>query len=728
VLVRLARRCYRSRRLVLLVWAAIAAGFTVLNSAYGGSFRDEYELPGTESQEAFDLLAEHGMDVLAGFTGRVVFHADDVTDPDVQQGVEALVAELDATIPESEVSSPHAEDAVYQISEDSTVAFAELNLSDRGDAQYDQAAAEARAIVEDFAGTPRLPDTQVELGGELFIEDAEFSTEGIGVVAAAVILLIAFGSVLAMGLPLITALFGIGTGVAVVGLAAQVMTMPTFATQTVLMIGIGVGIDYSLFIVTRFRESLGRGSEPEQAVTEAINTAGRAVVVAGTTVIIAVMGLLVAGVPMIHGLAVGIVLGVLLTLLATVTLLPAVLGFVGHNIDKLGLPHRRGMRAAGQRTVWHRWSRLIQGHPLPALLIALGVIAVLALPLLGIRLGFSDAGNRPTDDTTRRAYDLLAEGFGPGFNGPLLLAAETPGGADDLEVLGPLWAELNQAPGVAIAAPPEPTDDASAATLVVIPESAPQDEATTDLVHTLRDDVITPVLEGTDVEVKVGGLTAAAVDFADHLTVRMVWLIAIVLALSFVVLMGMFRSPVVALKAVLVNLLSVGAAYGVIVAVFQWGWGPRLGGMGQEGPIDAWVPMAMFAIVFGLSMDYEVFLLAGIREFYDRSGDSSQAVADGLAATARVITAAAAIMVCVFGAFVLSDIRALQMAGLGLATAIAVDASITRMIVVPSVMSVLGRTAWWLPTWLHRILPHVHVQAEGDRPPQHTNPGDDPET
>jgi putative drug exporter of the RND superfamily len=736
MITRIARMSYRRRRAVVVLWIGILVAISGLSTAFGGTFRDVFELPGSESQEAFDLLEEHGVDAYTGESGQVVFTADDVTAPEVRRGMEALFAELDAALEDSEIVSPYDAGAGHQISDDGRIAYGAVNLADRGTDEYEEDAETARSLIDAAA----VPGTQIELGGDVFIEEAEFSSEAIGLIAAIVILLIAFGSLLAMGLPLLTALFGIGTGVALVTLVVNFVNMPSFATQTVLMIGIGVGIDYALFIVTRYREELTNGTTPEAAVVRALSTAGRAVLFAGTTVIIAILGLLLIGLDMVRGLAVGISIGVATTMLATLTLLPAVLGFVGRNIDRLGLPHRRRAQAGGDhRSIWFRWSRVIQRRPWPALIIATGVLLLLAAPLFSLRLGFGDTGNQPTDTTTRRAYDLISEGFGPGSNGPLLIAAETPAGASDVAVLEELAAELNRTPGVAFAAPPRANDSASAAFMTVIPTTSPQDEATTDLVHALRDEVIPPVVEGSTAEVKVGGGPSAVVDVAEYMNQRLLWLIAAVLAVSFLVLVVVFRSVVVPVQAIVMNLLSVGAAYGILVAVFQWGWGAGLLGIGRAGPIDAWVPMMLFAIVFGLSMDYEVFLLSRIREHYDRSRDkplsptapseagdwrrrhNSIAVANGLASTARVITAAAAIMVCVFGAFVLGDERSLQMFGLGLAAAIAIDATIVRLMIVPSAMEVVGGRNWWLPDWLDRVLPRIDFDradaptGDGDR-------------
>jgi RND superfamily putative drug exporter len=527
-----------------------------------------------------------------------------------------------------------------------------------------------------------------------------------------IILLIAFGSVLAMGLPLLTAALGITSGIALVGLAVHVIDMPSFSNQAVMMIAIGVGIDYALFIVTRYREGLHAGKDPEQAVVRAIDTAGRAVLFAGITVIIAVLGLFTVGLDMINGLAVGISLGVLMTMLTALTLLPAVLGFVGHNIDKLGLPHRRRKDAAHHTTFWYRWSRLIQRRPWPALVIGAVVLVALASPVLSLRLGFGDAGNRQTADTTRRAYDLVSEGFGPGFNGPLLLVAETPGTNEARLALEALSARLNRTDGVTFATEPIFNEKGDAAILQVFPTTAPQEEETHALVKSLREDVIPLAMDGSQASVKVGGMTAVGMDFSDYSGQRLPWFIGTVLILSFLLLMTVFRSLLVPLKAVVMNLLSIGAAYGVIVAVFQWGWGASLIGVGKEGPVEAWAPMMLFAILFGLSMDYEVFLLSRIREDYDRTGDNATAVANGLAATARVITAAAAIMICVFGSFVLGVDRSIKLFGLGLAVAVLFDATIVRLVLVPATMELLGDRNWWLPGWLDRILPNIKVEAE----------------
>jgi RND superfamily putative drug exporter len=708
MLQRLARVTYRRRRRVLVGWVLLLIGLIGLNETAGGEFLDDFTLPGSESQQAADLLRASGFGNRAGANGQVVFRADQgVDDPAVRQAMTALFAELEAGIPDTEVVSPYdPQGGGHRSRRDPRIAYAQLDLGDRDSSGYQQAGRTARDLVAQV----KVPGLRVELGGDTFAAQSSSGGEGTGFLAAMVILLLAFGSVLAMGLPLLTALFGIGSGISLVGLAVNLVDMPSFSDQAVLMIGIGVGIDYALFIVTRYREGLQAGLPPEDATARAVDTAGRAVLSAGTTVIIAVLGLFTLGLDMIRGLAAGITLGVLMTMLAALTLLPAVLGFVGANIDRLGLPHRR-RGGAGRGSLGHRWSRLVQRHPWPALLVGALVLAVLTLPVTGLRLGFGDAGNRPTTDTTRRAYDLLAGGFGPGFNGPLLLVAQTPGGQADQAALARLAGTLRQTPGVAFASDPIPNRARDTAILQVVPTTAPQDQATADLVGRLRHQVLPAATAGGDLAVRVGGLTAGGLDFADYSASRLPWFVGTVLVLSFLLLLAVFRSLLVPLKAVAMNLLSIGAAYGVVVAVFQWGWGASLIGVGRPGPVEAWAPMMLFAILFGLSMDYEVFLLSRIREHYDRGRDNSAAVAGGLAATARVITAAAAIMVVVFAGFVLGVDRSIKLFGLGLAAAVLLDATIVRMVLVPAAMQLLGDRNWWLPGWLDRHLPALHVEA-----------------
>ncbi|HEU5152535.1 MAG TPA: MMPL family transporter [Iamia sp.] len=706
---RLARLCYRRRRLVLLGWIVALVALSVASGAVGGELEDDFALPASESQDAITVLEDGGFPTRAGFQGRLVVAADGGVDrPEVANAVTSLLDRIADEVPEAAVTSPYEAEGRHQISPDGTIAFAEIALADRDDDDYDEAVDAITALVE----AVEVPGTALELGGDRFVEPAEGGSEAIGFLAAVVILLLAFGSVLAMGLPLLTALFGIGTGAAVVTVMANVITMPSFTLQLVTMLGIGVGIDYALFVVTRYRQALDEGLEPGAAVELAIDTAGRAVLFAGTTVVVSVLGLLVVGLEINRALGIAAASGVAMTMVASVTLLPALLGFVGRGIDRLGLPHRHRSGDSASAGLGLRWSRVVQRRPVAAALVGFVLLGLLAAPALSMRLGFGDAGNRPTTDTTRRAYDLLAEGFGPGANGPLLLAATVPDGAGD--ALPGIVEAVAAADGVARTTPPIPNETGDVVLVQVVPDSAPQDEETTELVHRLRDEVLPRATAGTGVDVLVGGAQAGVVDFSDFAGSRLPAFIVVVLAVSFVLLMVVFRSVLVPLKAVIMNLLSIGAAYGVVVAVFQWGWGASLIGVGREGPVEVWAPMMLFAIVFGLSMDYEVFLLSRIREEYDRTGDNATAVANGLARTARVITAAATIMVVVFAGFVLSGQRPLQLFGLGLATAVLVDATLVRLVLVPATMELLGDRNWWLPGWLDRILPAVHV--EGERP------------
>jgi RND superfamily putative drug exporter len=696
---------YRRRKRILVAWIVLLIGTFALSGAIGGAFRTEFKLPGTESQDAFDLLERSSGFRDRQVQGQIVFQADQgVDDPEVEEAMEGLFGQVQQDIPNITVVSPYSDEGQRQVGRNN-IAYAEVNFADRSNERFQEDGKE----IKDLGDQIDVAGLQIEYGGDMFATDPiNGTTEAIGILAAIVILLVAFGSVLAMGLPIGTALFGIGTGVAIVLILRNFIDMPDFTTAAVAMVGIGVGIDYALFIVTRYRENLAAGLDPERSVVRSIDTAGRAVLFAGSTVVISVMGLWLMKTSIFRGVSIAIAAGVLMTMLASITLLPALLGFVGHNIDKFRIGRRKHAETGDRQSNWYRWSRVIQRRPWPAAIVGLAVLLLLTIPLLSLRLGFNDAGSRPTSDTTRQAYDLVSEGFGPGFNGPLLLAAETPDTEVDVAALTELSDVLNDTPGVAFATPPQ--EQGGVAIMQVFPSTDPQAEATADLVTRLRGDVI-PSVVGDEVDVKVGGLTAAADDFAAYVADRMPLFVGAVLLLSFVLLMLVFRSLLVPLKAVVMNLLSIGAAYGVVVAVFQWGWGAGLIGVGRSSPIEAWAPVFIFAVVFGLSMDYEVFLLSRIREEHDRTGDNATAVADGLALTARVITAAAAIMVCVFGSFVFGGDVPLKIMGLGLAVAVLIDATVVRLVLVPSTMELLGEWNWWVPKWLDRILPRVHVEA-----------------
>jgi putative drug exporter of the RND superfamily len=714
----LARFCYRRRRVVVVAWLALIVSLFVLSGAFGGEFRTEFKLPGSESQAALDILEERGLSERTGFVAQVVFKAEQgINDPAVRGAMESFFAGIEREVNGVRVSSPYAQENAYQVA--GNVAYAEVNFSDRKQEQYLK---DAR-VIKGLLGEIDVPGLQVELGGDVFAQEPHFSSEVIGLFAAIIILLVAFGSVIAMGLPVITALFGIGCGVAIIGLITLVLPIPDFTMQVAMMIGIGVGIDYALLIVTRYRQALHDGLDPERAISLAVDTSGRAVVFAGLTVVISLLGMFMMNLDFIRGVAISAALAVVMTMSASVTLLPALLGFVGRGIDRFGLPHRlSGAEGDIGNTFWYRWSRIIQAHPWPALIASTALLLVLAAPVFSLRLGFSDAGNRGTGDTTRRAYDLLSEGFGPGFNGPILLVVDSARGAPDAQVLQRLVQAINATEGVAPPAQPIPLPDAGVVLINVFPATAPQDLETTELVHRLRNEAIPPVVAGTDVAVRATGLPPIVVDFSDYTADRLPIFFGAVLLLSFLLLLTVFHSVVVPIKAVVMNLLSIGAAFGALVAVFQWGVLGSLFGVSKEGPIEAWAPMMLFAIVFGLSMDYEVFLLTRVREEYDRCGDNGRAVADGLAATGRVISAAAAIMVCVFGSFILSDERALKLMGFGLAFAIFIDATLVRLVLVPSAMELLGKANWWAPDWLVRYLPRIRVEAAEPAPVQEPVP------
>jgi putative drug exporter of the RND superfamily len=731
---------YRRRRLVAIAWIGILIGLTVISMAAVPKYRTEFKLPDSESAQALDLLEQRGSETRNGGTGQFVFTYEGsggVNNPQVRQTMEKFFADVSAAVEGVEVISPYNPDNSFQIAEGGETAYAEINFSNREQEEFIEDADTIKAIWDDI----QLDGLTVELGGDFFATFEDPSSEIFGVIAAVIILIIAFGSLLAMGLPIVTALFGIGCGAAIIGLLTKVLAVPEFTPFLAGMIGLGVGIDYALLIVTRYRAALHDGLTPQEAVVLAIDTSGRAVVFAGITVVISLLGMFMMNMDFMRSLAVGAVSAVLMTMLASVTLLPALLGFVGYNIDRprLRIPFKKReaepVREGNARyfakdadiknTFWYKWSRVIQKYPWPALIGSTAILLILAIPLFSLRLGFGDAGNRQTTDTTRRAYDTLSEAFGPGFNGPFLMVVDTPGGSSDLPKVRQLAEAIRDTDGVASASDPILLDEQKLTLINVFATTAPQDEETTELVHRLRNETIPPVAQSTGLKIYASGTGPIIVDFSDFIAERLPWFVGAVLLLSFLLLLAVFHSIVVPIKAVLMNMLSIGAAFGAMVAVFQMGIGASLIGVGKEGPIEAWGPMMMFAIVFGLSMDYEVFLLTRVREEYDRNGhDNARAVADGLASTGRVISAAAAIMVFVFGAFMLGDDRALKMIGFGLAFSIFIDATIVRLILVPSAMELLGDKNWWAPSWLVKLLPTIRVEAENHPAPRPAASGD----
>jgi RND superfamily putative drug exporter len=700
VLKRIADVCYRRRWRVLLGWIVVLVGINAFAGSIGSKFSESFNLPSTDSQKAFDLLDKR-FPARAGETAFVVFKATPSIEAQ-QPAVSGVLDELRKVPGIIEVRSLTPSPLTPQ------VAFAEMQFESTGGRHRLSGTTidTVKAIAaKDSAGL------QIELSGQ-FGEPPSFGlSELVGVGAAIVILLITFGSVLAMGLPLLNAMFGLVIGLAGISLVTHVVSVPEFAPQLAIMIGLGVGIDYALFIITRFRHGIHAGLDPQVAVVKAVATSGKAVFIAGCTVIISLAGMYLIGIGFVSGLATGAIIAVAMTIATSLTLLPAILGFVGKNIDKLHVPGVS--RGEHERDgFWYRWSRLIQRRPVPFAIGALLVLLVLASPVSTIQLGSSDDGNRPTSDTTRRAYDLLAEGFGPGFNGPLLLAFDVPAGVGD-DVLARVHDEVAATPGVQFAMPASFNPQHDTAVMPVFPTTSPQDPKSVSLIHHLRTDVLPHAVQGTGIQSHVGGITAAFDDVSAYVEARLPLFIGLVLVLSFLLLLVVFRSLLVPLKAVIMNLLSIGAAYGALVGVFQKGIGASIIDV-KQGPIESFLPMMLFAILFGLSMDYEVFLLSRVKEEYDRTHDNAAAVADGVNATARVITAAALIMVMVFGSFMFGDDRILKEFGFGLAVAIFVDATIVRMVLVPATMELLGDANWWLPKWLDRLLPDVHIEGEPD--------------
>jgi RND superfamily putative drug exporter len=727
VLARLAGWSYDHRRKVLVVWLVVLVAVSVLSQVVGSDYQDKFSGGNTESQRAQNLLKER-FPARAGDPADIVFRTgpDPVTSPANQQAIEAVVNSVKGLPHVSGTVSPF-EQPQAQISQiDPHIAFAVVQF-DRETG--DLTASQVQKVI-DTADAAKVPGLEVEFGGQP-ISKTVFATPGgseaIGIAAAIIILLIAFGSVIAMGLPILTALFGIGIGFGVIALLSHGVVVPTFGPQLAAMIGIGVGIDYALFIVTRYREGLAEGRDPRGAVTHSLDTSGRAVLFAGCTVVISLLGMLLLGASFVYGLAFGSIAAVVLVMAASLTLLPAMLGFAGLAIDRWRLPWHR-TPTPGHRSAWYRWSRVVQHHPWLLGGVALAILLVLAIPVLSLQMLFTDAGNDPTSLTTRRAYDLLAQGFGPGANGQLFIAVDLPPGSP-ADLPGNVASAVQATDGIATVLASQTNPAGDTALIVAIPKTSPQDGATESLVHDLRQKVIPPVVAGTPAHALVGGVTAAGIDAAARFSQRLFWVIGGVVLLSFLLLMAVFRSIAVPVKAAIMNLLSIGAAYGVIVAVFQWGWGKGLIGVDKSGPIDPWIPLMLFTILFGLSMDYEVFLLSRIREEWLRTGDNATAVADGLAKTARVITAAAAIMFCVFGSFVIGDVRVLKVFGLGLAVAVLIDATIVRLVLVPATMELLGKANWWFPKWLDRIVPTLDVEGEiepmqPDRAPQPASVGD----
>jgi putative drug exporter of the RND superfamily len=697
---RLAAFAHRRRRAVLAGWVVALVAIVALAPRVSGEFTADYSPPGSDSRAARDLVSQH----FGGFSADtidVVWQArGGAGAPDVRGQVDRFVAGAERL-----EGVGRAEAA--RISAGGTVGVVSLRL----DRPAPQVPVETgKTLITDAERVSR-PGLEVALGGSP-IRDAEggANPEGIGLAGAAVVLLIAFGSLVAVGLPIAVALFGLGVSAPLITVLAGAVDVPEWATVVAGLIGIGVGVDYALLVLTRFRAALDRGLDTAAAVGEAVATAGRSVLVAGGTVVVSMMGLVLMGLSYMNGVALAASLAVLVVMAASVTLLPALLAIAGPRVNRLRIPLLGRRRAPEGDGLAARWSRVVQRRPWTAILAGVAMLLVLAAPATGLRFGFPDAGNDQQGTPTREAYDLLDRGFGPGAAGPLLVAVEQPGpdGAGEMRAAA---AEIGRHSDVARVSPPQLSEDGQVAMLTVVPESSPQEPATEQLVHDLRDEVLPGSLGSAGMTAYVGGVTAMLVDQSEVVAERLPLFIAGVVGLSFLLLTAAFRAPVVALKAGVMNLLSVGAAYGVVALFAGGGFLGGLLGIEGEVPVPPFIPVLMFAILFGLSMDYEVFLLSRVREEYLRHRDTGAAVTAGLARTARVITAAAAIMIVVFSAFAASDEVFLRLVGVGMATAILVDATVIRMVLVPAVMQLLGRAGWWMPRWLDRLVPRLEQEA-----------------
>jgi putative drug exporter of the RND superfamily len=702
-LARLADIAYRRRGRMVLAWIVGTVVIIGLGSSLKGEYEADYNTPGSESKAASDLTERE----FGGYSGQEVFvvwkDESGAMSPAAKKRVDTFLGEA------TQVDNVEKQTSV-RVSDDGKIATTTLPLTVPGWEMTKEDGEELVSAAEENSGG----GLEIQLGGDPIYRAQEgASPEGLGFLGAAIVLLIAFGSVVAAGLPLVIALVGLGISTGgLMLLLANVVDVPDWTAAVAGLIGIGVGVDYSLLVLTRFRAALHEGKDRHDAVVEAVTTAGRSVLIAGCTVVIAVLGLVLTGLPYMYGVAISASMAVLVVMLAAVTLLPALLSYLGPNVDRLRIPFLgRSLKKTegGGESPAARWSHAVQRRPWTAVIVGTAVLLALAAPALGMRLGFPDAGNDPPDTMTRQAYDLISEGFGPGANGPVVIAAELPDPEAKKDV-DKLARNLRADEGVDFVAPPTLNGERTAALINVIPTTSPQDEATQDLVKRIRDDIVPATLGGTGVNAEVGGVTAALEDQSVYMVDRMPLFIAGVVGLSFLLLLVAFHSPLISLKAGIMNLLSVCAAYGVMTLVAQGGAVGELIGIDHEVPIAPFMPVMMFAILFGLSMDYEVFLISRIREEYLKDGDTRRAVADGLAKTARVITAAAAIMVVVFLAFVASPEVFLKLFGIGLAAAIFLDATVVRMVLVPAVMQLLGKYNWWIPDWLERLLPRLDVE------------------
>jgi RND superfamily putative drug exporter len=715
-----ARWCSRHRKFVLILWLIALVGSFGLSRATGTDFSTKFQLPNTQSSTALSLL-QKDFPAASGSSDQIVFHAPSGTlrQPSIGAQAERMLQRVGKLSHVRSVTNPFTATGASQMSSDGTVAFATVTFDQQSQALPKTAV--TRVIKTAQAAGNK--DLQVALSGP-DIESAQSSgtssSTGLGILFALVVLGLAFGALFAAFLPVITALVAIGVGYSVTGLLSHVFSVASFATILGLLIGLGVGVDYALLIVTRHRNGLKAGRRVEDATVNAINTAGRAVFFAAITVCIALLGQFALGVSFLYGIAVSASVTVALTMLASLTLLPALLRLIGPKV--LSRRQRAKMRTAGPVSedvtngFWYRWSKGIERRPVLPAAFALTAIVVIALPFFSLRLGLDDAGSDPASTTTYQAYELLAKGFGPGFSGPFQLVAKLPSPSAEGSFVT-LTRTLSRQPGVVSVSTPVLSPDKTVAVASLYPSTTPQATQTTALLNRLRSDVIPRAEAGTGISVVVGGATAIQADFAHVLSSKLALFIAVVVLLGFILLMAVFRSLLIPLVASIMNLLSVGASLGIMNAIFEWGWGHALFGISSKAPVEVFVPVILISILFGLSMDYEVFLVSRMREEWVRKHDNSSAVTLGQAGTGRVITAAALIMILVFASFAFGSSVVIKQFGIGLAGAILIDAFIVRTVLVPSLMHLFGKANWWLPSWLDRVIPHLNVEgadASGD--------------
>jgi RND superfamily putative drug exporter len=697
---------------VLAAWVVLAVTVVMLNGSIGGAPDETFRLPGSESQRAADLIQDR-FPQETGYTSNVIFHTDEgLTSPAAKAEVTDAVAELKKGRHVLDVSDPY-DPRGPTVSKDGTTVFATVAFD------HEKITPEDFDDAEKATRAARDAGLQVEYDSGLGYAkgDAEPGSEKIGILVAVIVLAISFGSLVAMSLPIVVALIGLLMGISGIGILSGHLAIPEIATIVATMMGLGVGIDYALFILARHRQNLDSGMPVPEAIGRANATAGLSVLFAGTTVVVAIAGLQVSGVPMMTMMGWASALMVLVVMLASVSLLPAMLGVVGKRVNSLRVPFVKQHPTYNPRSASARWAARVVDKPKRYGAVAAIVLGALAVPTFAMHLGFPDASNDAPSTTTRKAYDLVADGYGPGTNGPLALVVDTKASQDDEAVIARLGKAVAATSGVASVDAPTFNEAKDVAIITVTPTTSPQDTRTSQLLTKLREDVVPTALGDSKAEVSITGSTAFVDDISSRLQKRMPYFLAAVIGLSFIVLLLVFRSILVPLKAALLNVLSVGAAYGVVVAVFQWGWGASLIGVHENVPIMPLAPMLMFAILFGLSMDYEVFLISRVREQFLRHGNAHKAVVEGVGSTARVITSAALIMISVFGAFILSTDVVTKMFGVGLAVAVLIDVTLVRMILVPAAMSLLGARAWWLPKWLDRLLPNIdleggHVESE----------------